>query len=163
MTEQAQTAARIQDLKAKYPDEAQWADVWWLLALVQQQAEEIAGLRQLEKCCHDPAQEAFNIVLARAEQAERRLAEQTGWRSMESAPKDGTEVLLLSLGIQNTGYMRHVASWRCITHAHISAPHHRCPTDDTCRMAWWAALAWVGGEQVGWMPLPPTPREKEEA
>lgn len=78
------------------------------------------------------------------------------WQPIETAPRDGTAVLLFTQGIENTGPMINVASFMCKIHAHLSFDRP-CPSDD-CEPAWYSTLCWLGGEHTHWMPLPAPPQ-----
>lgn len=76
------------------------------------------------------------------------------WQPIETAPKDGTPVLLVwrwDSGL-HTGTTIIMASWMCLKHAMLSSWHH-CPNEPDCKMGW--------GNYVGkfshWMLLPVPP------
>lgn len=76
------------------------------------------------------------------------------WEPIESAPKDGTDILLVwdwDSGI-HTGRSVVQASWYCRKHNH-SSRHHDCPNESDCDMGW----DHYAGEFPFWMPLPPAP------
>ena len=85
-----------------------------------------------------------------------RLRAENEWRAIESAPKDGTLILLASNGVCGTGYMQLVSSYTCTSHC-FSARRHACPTEPDCKMAWMSGLCGVGGEITHWRPLPAPP------
>jgi hypothetical protein len=74
-----------------------------------------------------------------------RLAqEQLKWRPIETAPKDGTEVLLL------LDYGIHIGSWQ--SHGDVSYPFVWKDQSGSVLVRGWK----LDPEPVGWMPLPPT-------
>jgi hypothetical protein len=76
------------------------------------------------------------------------------WQPIETAPKDGTDVLLVwrwNSGI-HAGVSVVLAGWTCRTHAH-SSRHHDCPNEADCNEGWGA----YRGEMSHWMPLPAPP------
>lgn len=78
------------------------------------------------------------------------------WQPIETAPKDGTPVLLVwhwDSGV-HTGVNVIMAHWTCRTHCHMSS-YHNCPHEADCN-AGWSAYA---GEMTHWMPLPELPKE----
>lgn len=83
------------------------------------------------------------------------------WYPIETAPRDGTPVLLawhwnsgtiLQSGEEHKGVAVVLDSWYCRTHVHLSR-HKDCPNEPDCRMGWGA----YGGEMSHWMPVPPPP------
>jgi hypothetical protein len=81
------------------------------------------------------------------------------WQPIETAPKDGTPVLLVwrwdsSL---HTGATVIMASWMCRKHAMLSSLH-RCPDEKDCDMGWGN----YAGEFSRWMPLPELPDSNNE-
>lgn len=77
-----------------------------------------------------------------------------GWQPIETAPKDGTEVLLVwhwNSGIHK-GVTVITARWYCRTHVHKSSAHD-CPNVPECKMGWDAYAGWMSH----WMPLPTPP------
>lgn len=80
--------------------------------------------------------------------------EQSDWLPIESAPKDGTEILLTwhwNSGIHH-GVSVVLTSWYCRTHAHLSR-HKDCPNEPDCKEGWGA----YAGLMSHWMPLPAPP------
>jgi hypothetical protein len=80
------------------------------------------------------------------------------WQPIETAPKDGTPILLVwdwDSGI-HTGRAVILARWLCRSHAHLSR-HHDCPDENDCDMGWNN----YAGTFTGWMSLPAPPAEKE--
>lgn len=77
------------------------------------------------------------------------------WQSIESVPKDGTEVLLVwqwDSGLHK-GTTVMLAAWRCRAHSHLSMDTD-CPNELGCDMNWDA----YGGQMTHWMPLPDPPK-----
>lgn len=94
---------------------------------------------------------AFTSALSALSTAERRAA---AWRPIETAPRDGTPVLLVwhwDSGI-HTGVNVVEAAWTCRSHNH-SARRHDCPNEADCDMGW----DHYGGTMTHWMPLPDPP------
>lgn len=79
------------------------------------------------------------------------------WQPIASAPKDGTKILLASLGVMDTGPMINTAHWMCFEHGHLSSKIP-CPAPD-CRYGWSGGLYGIGGEHIAWMPLPEPPEK----
>jgi hypothetical protein len=78
-----------------------------------------------------------------------------GWMPIESAPKDGTRVLLTwhwDAGSGNKGVSVVLASWDCRTHKFLSL-RHKCPNEPDCKMAWDN----YAGEMTHWQSLPEPP------
>lgn len=76
------------------------------------------------------------------------------WQPVETAPRDGTNVLLVwewDSGLR-TGVAVVLAHWHCNKHAHLSR-HKDCPNESDCIMRWGA----YGGQMTHWMPLPDPP------
>lgn len=77
------------------------------------------------------------------------------WQPIETAPKDGKEVLLAwnwDSGLHQ-GRSVVLAAWRCRAHSFLSSDHN-CPNDLSCDMSWDA----YGGRMTHWMPLPDPPK-----
>lgn len=78
------------------------------------------------------------------------------WQPIETAPKDGTPVLLVwhwDSGLY-TGIAVIMASWTCRKHAMLSSPH-QCQNEPDCDMGW----SCYKGEFSHWMPLPEPPND----
>lgn len=76
------------------------------------------------------------------------------WQPIATAPKDGTDVLLVwhwDSGIHR-GVTVVLSRWYCRRHAHLSRPKN-CPNEPDCEMDWGA----YGGWMSHWMPLPELP------
>lgn len=81
------------------------------------------------------------------------------WQPIDTAPKDGTAVLLVwhwDSGL-HTGTSVIMASWMCRKHAMLSSPH-RCPDEPDCKMGWGN----YAGNFSHWMPLPEPPNGPDQ-
>jgi hypothetical protein len=90
-----------------------------------------------------------------ARQAAAQDAYEQAWQPIATAPKDGTEILLIwhwDSGI-HTGVSVVLAAWICRKHRHLSL-HHDCPDDPECDMGW----GHYAGTMTHWMPLPDASR-----
>lgn len=96
----------------------------------------------------------------RAEEAEAALAavraeeRKAAWQPIETAPKDGTEVLLVwhwDSSIHR-GVSVVMTSWYCRTHVHLSRAKD-CPNEPDCKEGWGA----YAGRMSHWMPKPDPP------
>jgi hypothetical protein len=76
------------------------------------------------------------------------------WRPISSAPRDGTDVLLVWHPPEPPGAKPAVvqARWKCRTHCH-SARRRDCPNEPDCNMGW----GHYAGEFSHWQPLPLPP------
>lgn len=82
-----------------------------------------------------------------------------GWQKIESAPKDGTAILLVwywNSGI-HTGVTVVEARWVCRKHQ-CSSVRNDCPNSPNCDMGW----GHYAGEFSHWMPLPDAPGVERE-
>lgn len=80
------------------------------------------------------------------------------WLPIESAPRDGTPVLLTwhwDSGI-HTGIGVVLARWGCRKHRHLSSLHD-CPNETDCDMQWDN----YAGVMSHWMPLPDPPADSQ--
>lgn len=80
------------------------------------------------------------------------------WQPIETAPKDGTPVLLVwhwDSGIHK-GVTVVLADWGCVAHSHLSRVRD-CPNEPDCKMTWGV----YSGEFTHWMPLPDLPEVKD--
>lgn len=76
------------------------------------------------------------------------------WKNIDSAPKNGKQILAAAQGIENTGWMRVIVQWACPEHMFSSSRHpSRCYVECNCE--------WVGemGTRFGvpmllWRELP---------
>jgi hypothetical protein len=80
------------------------------------------------------------------------------WQPIESAPKDGTTVLLVwhwnSGALNGTNVI--MAHWGCRVHEHLSR-HCDCPNEPDCRMSWGTYSSDYGNSFSHWMPMPDLP------
>lgn len=80
------------------------------------------------------------------------------WQPIETAPKDGSSMLLWWVPRRGHGRPSMVLSfWSCRAHAHMSQPRD-CPHEPDCVADWGFGYA---GEMTHWMPLPPPPGEAQ--
>lgn len=80
-----------------------------------------------------------------------------GWLPIETAPKDGTGIIIAAQGVQNTGWMMDFARWGCRTHC-FSSRHEGCPTNKKCKMDWLLGMGQGYGVPVThWMARPAPP------
>jgi hypothetical protein len=90
-----------------------------------------------------PDEDTIDAVRRLREQL-RLAQEQLKWRPIETAPKDGTEVLLL------LDYGIHIGSWQ--SHGDVSYPFVWKDQSGSVLVRGWKD----DPEPIGWMPLPPT-------
>lgn len=84
---------------------------------------------------------------------------ESAWRDIESAPKDGTAVLLYAVGADKRP-MRVIAHWACATHCFSSGlpPCRLGKPDSTCDLRWLGELGTRYGVTFTlWRPLPAPP------
>lgn len=121
-----------------------------------------ADVDRLLKIAHRAEQEgkkptAEMIYNAASEIA--RLKQQFSWQPIETAPRDGSPVLMAALGIENTGWMRGVVRWGCRAHCLSSRWHDCSETKPECNMTWLGTLGHAYGVPIThWMPLPEPPQ-----
>ncbi len=78
------------------------------------------------------------------------------WQPIETAPKDGTHILLVGIGADNRP-MTVIASWTCIEHLFLSSRHpSQC---DDCNKEWYGTSRF-GIDFTHWMPLPQPPEDE---
>lgn len=103
------------------------------------------------ECLDCPCTQFSNVHMALA--AARQANE---WQPMDSAPKDGTDVLLIWQPPlpEDEGPTVVLDSWYCRRHQHQSL-YYDCPDTGTCDMGW----GHYEGEMLGWrhVPAPPVP------
>lgn len=116
---------------------------------------DIAGC-QLENADIDELVDLFDSWLERRTTA-AGLAGKQEWLPIESAPKDGTSILLVwnwDSGIHK-GTTVVEAQWVCRKHSHMSRSRD-CPNELTCDMGW----DHYEGTMTHWQPKPePPPKE----
>ena len=79
------------------------------------------------------------------------------WQPIETAPKDGTEILLVWDWVTDISKGRGIimSKWHCSTHM-FSAIDHDCRRNPKpeCKVGW----GYWGGSFSYWMPLPELPK-----
>jgi len=107
----------------------------------------------------DPADAAKRICSERDElrsenHALRERNAELEWRPIETAPKDGTPLLLCATGADGRPLIV-IASWGCRAHCFSSIPV--CPSPE-CRFRWLGEMGIkYGVDFTHWMPLPAPP------
>lgn len=129
------------------------------------EAAEAVSLRKLELALDGQAKLISTAELSNVRNTILALSSEPvvddGWKAMDSAPRDGTAVLLVwnwDSGLHK-GTTVIMASWHCRKHSYFSSPHS-CPANPgkDCEMGWGN----YKGEFSAWMPLPPPPVSKSK-
>lgn len=105
-------------------------------------------------CRECKIERGYRPILDYVKLCQRHATMGAQWRPVETAPKDGTTVLLVwkwDSGVHK-GVNVIMAHWGCRAHEHQSR-HHDCPNEPDCRMNWGA----YAGDFTHWMPLPDPP------
>ena len=77
-----------------------------------------------------------------------------GWQPIETAPRDGTTVLLLSQEAVKQG--------RLLKHGGCAVDYWHDPKRDNCRFTGWGKFNETYWPPSHWMPLPPPPADMKE-